>query len=291
MSKILGIGIATLDIINYVDSFPEENSEVRAVKQIITRGGNVTNSLCVLSQLNHQTSWCGTLANENDASIILDDLNKYQVNCDLVKTFANGKVPTSYILLNMQNGSRSIVHHRDLPELDFDHFKSISLTDFDWIHFEARNIDQTLKMLQHLKQFHPDIQCSVEFEKQRDGIEQLYELADVLIFSKNYSLSNHQTDPLRFLNTLRQTLTDKTLILAWADQGSYGCTDGSVVHHEAAQRPTNITDTLGAGDTFNAAVIDSILDGCSLQKTLSKANRLAACKIAISGFDLSDYVR
>jgi hypothetical protein len=51
MAKILGIGIAALDIINTVDGYPNEDAEVRAINQRVCRGGNATNTLVVLSQL------------------------------------------------------------------------------------------------------------------------------------------------------------------------------------------------------------------------------------------------
>ena len=54
MARILGIGIATLDVINIVDEYPREDDEIRANGQRIARGGNVTNTLVVLSQLGHQ---------------------------------------------------------------------------------------------------------------------------------------------------------------------------------------------------------------------------------------------
>ena len=50
MAQILGIGIATLDIINEVDGYPVEDSEQRALAQRQRTGGNVTNTLTVLRQ-------------------------------------------------------------------------------------------------------------------------------------------------------------------------------------------------------------------------------------------------
>ena len=70
MARILGVGIATLDIINTVDGYPAEDSEVRAIHQRICRGGNATNTLVVLSQLGHRCAWAGVLADEPDG---LDD--------------------------------------------------------------------------------------------------------------------------------------------------------------------------------------------------------------------------
>ena len=80
MATLLAIGIATLDIINTVDSYPEEDSELRALSQSQARGGNATNTLTVLSQLGHQCHWGGVLIDEADSQFILDDLALSNIN-------------------------------------------------------------------------------------------------------------------------------------------------------------------------------------------------------------------
>lgn len=290
MAKILGIGIATLDIINYVADYPVEDSEIRSTGQKITRGGNITNTLTVLSQLNHECFWAGTLADEPDAETIKKDLKRYSINTRYIQVHSNGKVPTSYIVLNEKNGSRSIVHYRDLPELTFEHFKTIPLDQFNWIHFEGRNIAQTKLMLTHLNEYKTVIASSIEFEKYRDGIEDLYPLSNTLIFSKDYCLTVSGNDPEAFLEELHTTYPNKTMILAWGDKGSYGINkDQGIVFKPAIKQP-NVVDTIGAGDTFNAGVIDSFVNRKSLIETLDASNKIAAYKISVSGFDISNYV-
>jgi len=287
MTKILGVGIATLDIINTVAEYPDEDSEVRAIHQTIKRGGNATNSLVILSQLGHQCYWAGTLANETDADHIIDDLDKYRINHQYAKTYSTGKVPTSYILLNESNGSRSIVHYRDLPELSYKDFKEIPLEGFDWIHFEGRNTDQTLLMLQHVKEKVPHTLCSLEIEKHCDNIEQLYPYADALIFSKAFCQQSPYKSADIFLNKMHLTYPDKTLILAWGDQGSYAVSAETVFFHSPAVKPESVTDTLGAGDTFNAGLINALIKNKTIEDALYEANKLASIKIAVNGFDLT----
>ncbi|MDO7667563.1 MAG: PfkB family carbohydrate kinase, partial [Pseudomonadota bacterium] len=77
MAKILAIGIATLDIINTVESYPDEDSEQRALSQHQTRGGNATNTLTVLSQLGHHCTWAGVLIDEPDSQVIQHDLSHH----------------------------------------------------------------------------------------------------------------------------------------------------------------------------------------------------------------------
>jgi len=120
MATILGIGVATIDIINTTDGFPDEDSKVRALSQRINRGGNVCATLTVLNQRGHTSSWCGTLGDDTAALHIRDDLDKQQINISNCHTIINSCTPTSYISLNQLNGSRTIVHYRDLPELTFE---------------------------------------------------------------------------------------------------------------------------------------------------------------------------
>src|SRR3569833_1589257 len=165
MARILGIGIATLDIISRVDGYPPEKSKVRACAQRVSRGGNCTNTLVVLSQLGHHCSWGGGLVDEPDASHIVADLDAHAIDLTPVRRLPKGKVPTSYITLNQRNGSRSIVHYLDQPEYDFAAFATIDLGACDWLHFEGRNIDETARMLAHARRTQPHIPRSVEIEK------------------------------------------------------------------------------------------------------------------------------
>jgi len=281
MANILAIGIATLDIINVVESYPEENSEIRALSQQQSRGGNATNTLTVLSQLGHHCSWGGILIDEPDSQTIKQDLAKSNIDTSTCKILTSGKMPTSYITLNQSTGSRSIIHHRDCPEFSFNDFVKIDLNKFDWVHFEGRNIAETQQMLQHLKQQFPKLTCSLEVEKSRPNIESLFELADVLLFSQHYAESCGFSDAASFLTSLNN---NKLTICAWGQQGAWAISsDGSILHSQAFP-PKKVIDTLGAGDTFNAAFIHSLVSHNDAQQALSNACQLAGHKCGQYGF-------
>ena len=184
MSSILAVGIATLDIVNTLASYPREDEEVRALAQSRVRGGNATNTLVILSQLGHHCSWAGVLPREPDSQVVLDDLDRYRVDITAVQRPVSGKLPTSYISLSAETGSRTIVHYRDLPEYDFDVFDALDLSRYDWLHFEGRNIGELGSMLEKARQ--AGVPCSLEAEKPREGIENLFDLPDVLLFSRAY---------------------------------------------------------------------------------------------------------
>ena len=292
MANILGVGIATLDIVNHVAAWPTEDAEVRALTQDVRRGGNVTNTLVVLSQLGHRCHWAGTLADDTSSAIIRDDLAQYGIGTHHVQQIPGAHAPTSYIALNVHNGSRTIIHYRDLPEYDLDAFRHINLHALDWLHAEGRNVAVVAKMLKRARRQCPQLPLSVEIEKPREHIGQLCGLADLLIYSRHYAL--HQlgaeapTSPGAaagtFLRHQRQRAPQAVHVCSWGEFGAYGLTADGELRHSPAFTPVKVIDTLGAGDTFNAGLIHARLAGQGLADSLRSACRLAGDKVGRRGF-------
>ena len=285
MPSILGIGIATLDVINTVDGYPAEDSEVRALRQEMRRGGNCTNTLVVLSQLGHRCAWGGVLAVEADSGHIRDDLQRHRIDLGAVRILERGKVPTSYVTLNQRNGSRTIVHYRDLPEFGHEDFARIELHDYDWLHFEGRHVAETRHMLERAKALAPATPRSVEIEKPRPDLDQLFACADVLLFSRHYALARGYSDPRRFLDGIARETDHAARLLAWGEEGAYALDRNGRLFHSPAYPPPQLIDTLGAGDTFNAGIIDALLRGLTLEEALHQACRLAGRKCGQPGLD------
>ncbi|MFP4273156.1 MAG: PfkB family carbohydrate kinase [Halothiobacillaceae bacterium] len=284
MAKILATGIATLDIVNHVNGYPPEDSEVRAVAQTVRRGGNAANLLAVLTQFGHQCHFAGTLGEDPDGRRIERDLTDRGIDISAARRIAGGHAPTSYILLNTRNGSRSIVHYRDLPEYGLDSFMDLALGEFDWLHFEGRNCDELDGMLALARSIVVDQPISLEVEKERPGIDRLFGLADIIFFSRVFARGRGFDDPEVFLAAARGWAPHAVLVLSWGDRGAYLCTQDGILHEPARTVP-EVVDTIGAGDTFIAGFIDARLNGRTLANALVEACRLAERKIAQDGFD------
>ena len=277
MPRILAVGIATLDIVNRVSAYPEEDAEIRALSQQRRRGGNATNTLVALSQLGHSPAWAGVLPVEADSELVLEDLALHDVDISAVVRPSSGKLPTSYITLSEVTGSRTIVHYRDLSEYGFADFDRLELNDYDWVHFEGRNVSQLKPMLEKTRRL--GVPCSLEVEKPRQDIESLFALPDVLLFSRTWVMAQGFDSPGAFL---RERADAQPVFLPWGSAGAWGrLANGDLLHVPAPE--VRVVDSIGAGDVFNAGVIDAILKGLSGRRLLEHAVQLASAKCAREG--------
>ena len=286
MARILVVGIATLDVVNTVDGYPGEDEEVRALAQRLARGGNGANTAVVLRSLGHQCAFAGVLTDDWGGRWVRRSLKESGVDIRTCRMHSPGQIPTSYIALNRRNGSRTIVHFRDLPEFSFDDFLASDPCRYDWCHFEGRNIGETLKMLHYLRQACADIPVSIEIEKRRpDNEERLMDQGDVLFFSRGYALGRGFTDGTAFLRAMREKVSPRLLICPWSAEGAFALSAENELFTAPAFLPSPVVDTIGAGDVFNAGMIHGLLNQLGLDLSLEAACRLAGRKCGQEGFD------
>ncbi len=282
MLNILLTGVATLDIINQVDHYPAEDSEVRALQQYQRTGGNAANSARVVQQLGIQASLLAMRADDSQAEQVFTPLQQSGIDTSLCPVQPDSATPTSYITLSQQNGSRSIVHYRKLDELPADTLDSVSLEDYDWLHFEARNCDALRTMLQAAQR--APARVSLELEKPRDGLDPLLELADVLLISRPFAESQGYTSAQQCIEAYATRFGDKLISCTWGNQGAWLYTKNTP-HYQPAFSIDTPLETLGAGDTYNGALIGRLAMGDSAPDALAFACRLAAKKCTQFGFD------
>ena len=94
------------------------------------------------------------------------------------------------------------------------------------------------------------------------------------------------SSPYETVRSLRsKTKPGATVICAWGTRGADGAGLDGEVKHSNAYPPEKVVDTLGAGDTFIAGAICSLIQGSSIEDTLIFACRLAGFKCGMNGND------
>lgn len=278
MSKILCTGNMVLDIVHQLARFPEEDEEMRAENVYRRIGGNAANSAAMLATRGHKLEFCGSVASDIEGDWLIHSLGQASVGCRYCQR-QDGVSPVSQILLNSQNGSRTIVHYRDLPELEASHLTAAPLETFDWFHFEGRNLTELEKMLEHCDRIRVDQGISLEIEKNRDNIETLLHFPDVVFFSREYAQAKGFASAPDFLQHMGEIYDTPVMTCTWGDQGAWLLTQQRNLHHQPPRENLRITNTVGAGDAFNAGFIHAMNSRMSAVDALKTATEFAEEKI------------
>ncbi|KAM9717204.1 ketohexokinase isoform 3-T3 [Menidia menidia] len=291
--RILCVGLVCLDIISVVEEYPEEDSDSRCLSQRWQRGGNASNSCTVLSLLGARCAFMGSLAAGPVADFILHNFQKFGIDASLVTEHAQCTSPASVVISNIRTGSRTILHrNRDLPDVTVADFSKVNLNQFKWIHWEGRNADEQVKMIQQVQMFNSRllpsqrITISVEIEKTREPLYQLFPYGDVVFISKDVARHfGYESAGAALEGLYSRVKKGATLICAWAEKGADALGPDGLLIHSDAFPPESLVDTLGAGDTFNAGVIYTLSNGGSLQDALIFGCKVAGAKCGFHGYD------
>jgi len=303
--KLLCVGLACVDVVDILDRFPEEDSEVRSKKRMRRLGGNGANFIrvaCQFDRLNCTLMYNSTSDEaDSNAAFVREELTKAGINDLSVWTGdGRGQIPASFIIQSESTGSRTIVHHSSLPELTFNDFESVYIPcSFSWVHFEGRSVKQLTEMMKFVES---SCTVSLEIEKDRkpDDVLSLVQYADVIMIGKEFATRRgFQTaeEFLTFLWDSREKLRIKMstkIVLAWGADGAYGVclTDESssaakpeVLHAKAMKLGSSIVDSVGAGDTFNAGLIVGLLRGLTIFDAMTFACTVAGTKLQRQGLE------
>ncbi|XP_033120200.1 ketohexokinase-like isoform X2 [Anneissia japonica] len=262
-----------------------------SIKQLFNRGGNAGNTSVVASQLGGPVEYLGTIASHVFSEIIKKDFQQYNVKFENCRFHENCETPTSCVIINATNGTRTICHgNNSLPELSVDDFSKLNLSKYSWIHFEGRNITSVLEMITIIENFNLNstdhIRISIELEKPKaKDIDKLLPLGHVVFISKDYAMGRGYTTSESALSGLNGKLRSGALLIcAWGDKGAWGRNADGAIFHAPAFSPEKVVDTLGAGDTFNGGVIWALNQGQDLSEALNIGCEIAGRKCGIYGF-------
>uniref|UniRef100_A0A1A9VET3 PfkB domain-containing protein n=1 Tax=Glossina austeni TaxID=7395 RepID=A0A1A9VET3_GLOAU len=306
--RVLCVGSCILNIFHVCEGMPTDG-HVRAFKSYWQRGGNASRSCTVLQLLGTCSEYFGVLSGRTAYKCLLQDFEEHGViieNCPQLDIHQ----PYSSIFLR-QYGKENIIVRSDTkpPAPTYSDFKErIKLTNYKWIHFEGRDPLETTPMINMIRQYNKEnaehITISVELAKPTRDILTLAMRADLVFVGRQFASHIGWKSPKETVFSLRELLSilqlreDKEdseldlcfynshLICPWADDGVHVLTAEYEYYHIPPPAPVQVLDTVGAGATFVAAVVHSLISrNMAIREAVEFGIRLAAFKTQYRGLE------
>ncbi|KAK3299292.1 Ribokinase-like protein [Chaetomium fimeti] len=203
-----------------------------------------------------------------------------------------------YIVRSGETGSRTIVNFNDLPEMTAGEFEEIADAftkhggDECWWHFEGRIPETTLRCIRYLRRVTPASTISVEVENpHREGLVELAAEADAVFYSRSWAervvgrRAKNISEPRAHNSGILSQSRGGIIVKGGA--GLLALQSGEYIHHPAAPsgETISVVDTIGAGDTFIAAMLYGLhADAWSRETKLAFGVGLATKKVQTEGF-------
>lgn len=271
--RVTCAGVATLDIVLAVESFEAFGGKQRARAANVVGGGCAATAAVAIARLGGEPLLASRLGNDTFGRLIVDELTREGVNCDLVKLFPTIRSSFSAVLVDA-TGERHIVNYRD-EELEADAAWVLEgLADFDVALGDTRWIEATTTLFEAARA-HGKL-CVLDAEGPFDHSDAALQLATHAAFSAaGIRALTGVDDPREALRGAASRCGGLAVVTDGAN-GAYWL-EGDRIHH-APGFTVDAVDTLGAGDVWHGAFALGLGEGQPLSRALRFANAAAALK-------------
>lgn len=279
--NIICIGHAAYDVTFPFDHFPIENTKNRVTSKIEALGGCACTASYMLAKWGGEPYFLGCVGNDVFGNKILSDLEKIGVKTDYTQVKMNTSTTESMIVVNQENGSRTIYSYvneeEKLDSLNLDFEPDFILMDG----YEGKVAKELLKKypsaisvldagritndVLDLCMLVNYVVCSKEFLEGVTGITLLEDSKDTFIRA-------YRKLEERFKNTIVVTLESRGALYKYQNQVKI-----------MPSMKVKAVDTTGAGDIFHAAFIYGLSKNLPFEEIIKLSNIAGALSVTKLG--------
>lgn len=280
---VLCIGHAAYDLGVFVDAFPEENSKSETDELLESGGGPAANAAYLLSLWQTPCAFAGLVGDDRYGSRIAEEFREVGTNLSLLEMRPGHATPVSVILINRQNGSRTIVN-RKIPgrSLQLDPASLAGLAPRVLL-FDGHELEASLAALHEF----PDAVSILDAGSWREGTAKLAGRVDYLVASERFALKaaglsrlNGEADQRACIRRLREQFSTITVVTL----GENGLiADGGEGFCHLPAYPALAVDTTAAGDIFHGAFAFAVANEMPLWEGLRLAAMAASLSVRVAG--------
>lgn len=269
---VVGLGLATLDTLGVVPTWPAKNTKSRLTAVARQGGGPAATAIAAAARLGAGARFVGKVGDDDAGRAIVTELASYGVDVEHVVVAKGGRSPASFVAVDASDGSRTVFHDAGVA-------MDLAPDELDW-----RCLDGAVVLLVDGRR--PDAQRAAIAEARKRGavvlidaetagapVDALIAESDAVVASEACALEVGDGDVVCGIERLRArgaSLAVATL----GDRGSVGVDERGTVREPAFV--VDVADTTGCGDVYHGAFAVALARRAPLGDCMRFASAAAA---------------
>lgn len=280
MTHVVCVGLAVLDLVFQVETFPTAAGKHFASGLHQVGGGPAANGAVTVARLGGQASFVGAVGDDVGADRILAGLRAEGVGVDHVVRVPGATSPLSAVLVDPA-GERLIVNHRD-PRLHADvDLPDAAVAEADAVLGDLRWPAGAADALAVAKGSGLPAVLDYDSADLADDAALLAGATHIAFAQPALAARTGTDDPAEGLRRIAQA-TDAWVAVTLGGDGVVWLEPDGQDRHLAAFA-VDVVETLGAGDVFHGALALHLADGVPEDLAVERASAAAALKCAHAG--------
>lgn len=279
--KILCIGSAAYDVTVPMEGFPIENSKNRVDERVECGGGPASNAAYLLGKWGMNVYFAGSIGKDELGDKIKKEFTSVKVNTKYLMQYKEKKTPSSFIVANKLNGSRTVLAYRE-PDLKLDKLKLNFKPDI--ILMDGQEYEVSKKILEEYK----NSISVIDAGRPTKEVIELSKMVTYLVCSKEFAEKVTETEfdfnnlvTLSIIYNKMKEIFKNNIIITLESKGCLYEFEGKIKLMPSIQ--VKALDSTGAGDIFHGAFVYGIAKKFPLEKVLKISNMAGALSVTRLG--------
>ena len=276
MAKIVGIGANVFDTLYTIDTYPTEDTKIRANSVKECGGGPCATGLVAASKLGASCGFIGNYTNDSAGEFLKNDFQKYGVDTSYM-TFKPGYSSFCSVLwLASNTTSRTCVFYRgNVPPTEIDKESAKAIVDAEILMVDGNDMNAAIEGAKIAK----DNGTKVLYDAGGlyEGVENLLPYADILIPSEEFAIG-HTTAVTaeEAAKILYEKYSPEVVVITQGKKGGI-IYDGNTLESYPAFL-VDAVDSNGSGDVFHGAFAFAVTNNMDYKKACVFSSAVSALK-------------
>lgn len=278
--KVVCVGHSTFDTTLPMDFYPTENFKYRIHNHIECGGGPASNGAYLLAKWGMDTTIMSIVGDDYYGQQIVKEFSDIGANTEYLEVHSGYMTPSSYIIANMGNGSRTVITSKKDPIRKLTHSGVVSA---DVILIDGEHPETAEEVLLQ----NPDAISILDAGRLTDDTKHLGKLVKYLVCSKEFAekfagrkIDASDIDSAIYCYEKLKQYFNNTVVITLEDKGSFTKFNGYEV---IPTIKVKTLDSTGAGDIFHGAFAYFISNGYSLKDTIHYSSVTSAISVTRIG--------